>query len=866
MTATRRRTRLVCHVNGADQHIAEVGGKATGLGLLIKHGYPVPTTAVVTTAAYEAAITERSLNLLIEDLERSPLPAPDQIAAESAAIERSFLAAPIPEEVTVAVARIGAELLRNGPVAVRSSATAEDLAEASFAGQYLSVLGVTGVAELQRAVRRCWASLWMPAARAYRRRHHISDRHIAMAVIIQAMIDPAWSGVAFSKDPQSEGHLVRIEAVPGLGDELVSGRATPADYLVRRDTLEIMPTADAPELGFVENLARIALRIENLCGSPQDIEWAYGDDGLALLQVRPITDPKSPLPLEDGLDTPNPQAHKYTPHGVVEMLPNVVPPLLWSINAPMLENAFRSTFHDLGGTTPHREWPIVARFRGRAALDLSAICEIAESLPGGDPTEVERQYLGKTLTGSTEEPHHGGLHLIAALRTRRIHNRIVDEVNLTATTATALARMQLDLVDLPVRHLTAYRQRVRDLAWRGYNAEVGASSAAGATYRALELLLERWLAPDEAAGWAQLLTQGALDHSPLGAIRSRGLEDVLSRFGTPQIRAILADDSGEPRRRLRALGGDGERFLAGLDRAVHLMGSKAIYGDEAWAEDEPWIWRHLRMLTRGEAQRAAKPPPWTTNYSELCRQLASAKRWRRTRILTGQFVDLRLRWLKRQVEETIRFLELRERAKNALLVLGGEERRIVVEAARRLVASQQLSEADMVRYLVDDELERMLFGACAVANEEIESRKAACRRYNTLGRLPDWFFGHPDAAPERSLPVHGEQLSGWAASPGQATGSVRIISSLADGARMEPGDVMVAHSTDPSWTPLFLVAGAVVLEMGGPLSHAAIVAREFGLPAVLNVPYATEALSEGEPVRVDGTLGVIDHVIAEVQP
>jgi phosphohistidine swiveling domain-containing protein len=866
MTMTRRRSRFAAHINGMGQEVSEVGGKAAGLDLLIKHGYPVPATSVITTAAYRAATAERSLGLLIEDLRSSPPPSPDLIPAESAAIERTFLAAPVSDEVTAAIAKIGSELLRNGPVAVRSSATAEDLADASFAGQYLTITGVSGIADLQVAVRRCWASLWMPAARAYRRRQHVAERHIAMAVIIQTMVDPIWSGVAFSRDPQGENHLVRVEAVPGLGEDLVSGKVTPADYLIRRDTLEITPTGDAADLDFVEDLARMALRIEEIAGTPQDIEWAYTAAGVALLQVRPITVIGRSPELEDGLDTHNPQAHTFTPHGVVEMLPGVVPPLLWSINSPMLDNAFRSTFDNLGGVTPDQDCPIVTRFRGRAALDLTAISDIAKSLPGGDPAEVERQYLGKSLDHEPAGHTDGGFHPLAALRSRRVHNRIVDEVDLTATAATALARMQLDLAELPVRLLTAYRQRIRDLAWRGYAAEVGASSAAGATYRALELLLERWLATNEAASWAQLLTRGALDHSPVGAARARGIEDVLSRFGTEPIRQILSRTDQPTRKQLAEHGPDGEQFLATLDGAVRLLGSKSIYGDETWAEDEAWIWRQLGMLVRGEAQRAANRPPWEEDYADLCARLATDKRWRLIRILTGQFIDFRLRWLKRQVEETIRFLELRERAKNALLVLGGEERRIIVEAAGRLVASRRLSRPDLVRYLTDAELEQMLFGACGVESAGIETRVQACRRYTKMGPLPDWFVGHPDTSPIPEIPASGDRLTGWAASPGSVQGTVRIISSLTDGTRLQQGEVLVAHATDPSWTPLFLVAGAVVLEMGGPLSHAAIVAREFGLPAVLNVPQATRVLRDGEMVLVDGTLGIVDHIAEEAQP
>ncbi len=856
MTATRTRPRLITYLDGSNHLVDEVGGKAAGIDLLLRHHYPVPTAAVITTAAYRATVATDKLDLLIRDLRSSALPSPDRIAAEAAAIERSFLSTPIPEVVSEAIDRIGAEMLRRGPLAVRSSATAEDLGEASFAGQYLTVTGVASIAGLHDAVRRCWASLWLPPARAYRRRHHISEHRVAMAVIVQAMVDPQWSGVAFTRDPQSEGHLIRIEAVPGLGEDLVSGRVTPADFLVRRDTLEIIPAPGVSHLGFIEDLARLSLRIEQTIGKPQDIEWAVTEDGITLLQVRPITEPARPLGTDDGLDAREPPDHTYTPHGVVEMVPGVASPLLWTINAPMLENAFRTTFADLGGTPPPKDLPLVNRFRGRAALDLTAICQIAGSLPGGDPVEVERQYLGEPLNEDVES-HRSRAHLLAAMRSRRVHNRIVDEVDLTATSADGLARMQIDLGDMPVRRLVAYRQRIRDLAWRGYAAEVGASSAAGATYRALELLLERWLPRDQASSWAQLLTRGALDLSPVGGARAKPLQRVLDRYGDAEIRALISAPSEVPRSAILSLGETGRTFLEALDREVRAMGSKAIYGDETWAEDEAWIWRQLRVLVNGEA-RGTATASWTDDFAALRRHLATTKRWRRTRIITGQVVDLRVRWLQRQIQETIRFLELRESAKNALLVLGGEERRIIVEAARRLVASGQIPNPDMVRFLTDAELERMLFGLCGIASDELDKRRRINHNCATAGPLPDWFVGQP-AVHREVESASSETLEGWAAGPGRYTGPVRIITSLADGTRLQPGEVLVAHSTDPSWTPLFLIASAVVLEVGGPLSHAAIVAREFGLPAVLNVRGSTQALAEGETVTVDGNEGRVER-------
>lgn len=852
MTTAPTRTRMLTYLDGSGHTAAEVGGKGAGLDRLIGWDYPVPPAAVVTTAAFRTTAAERSIRLLIDDVRNSHLPPPDRIAAENAAIERTFLTAPLPEPVATAIARAGAEMLRRGPVAVRSSATAEDLSDASFAGQYLTVTGVAGIRDLERAVRRCWASLWMPAARAYRRRQRIPEHDLAMAVVIQGMVEPLWSGVAFSADPQGRGHLIRIEAVPGLGEALVSGKATPADYLVRKDTLEIAAADGSADLHFLEDLARLVLRIEQSERSPQDVEWAYTASGITLLQVRPITEPALITSEDDGFDTPKQVDATYTPHGVIEMLPNVVPPLLWSINSPMLEDAFRTTFAALGAMTPDKNRPIVSRFRGRAALDLSVICGIAESLPGGNPAEVERQYLGRTIS---EEPPTTtrGVHMLAAIRSRQVHNRIVDEVELIATAAEALAGMQIELSDLPARRLVAYRQRIRDLAWRGYAAEVGASSAAGATYRALEMLLERWLPEPLAASWAQRTTRGALASSAVGAARSKNLESVLTSHGTPAIRELIRTND-QPREEITALGLDGRSFLANLDNVVRVMGSTSVYGGPTWAEDDWWIWRQLQYLVDQTSVPRSDPEP--DDFAELCRYLAGDKRWRRLRFLTGQVIDLRVRWLLRQLGETVRFLEQRERAKSALLVLGGEERRLILEASRRLVESRQLPELDLALYLTDSELEAMLFGQCGIDAGELTRRRAVAMVNAGRDPLPDWFDGEPSARPASDGPP-ATRLEGWAAGPGHATGPVRIINSLAEGTRLEQGDVLVAHSTDPSWTPLFLIAGAIVLETGGPLSHAAIVAREFGLPAVLNIPHVTKLLGEGETVLVDGTLGSV---------
>jgi len=526
---------------------------------------------------------------------------------------------------------------------------------------------------------------------------------------------------------------------------------------------------------------------------------------------RPTTAPETTCATgtacDDGFDTRLPPGDTFTPHGVIEMLPGVVPPLLWTINAPMLENAFRTVFTGLGADPPSLSRPLLARTRGRAALNLSALCAVAESLPGGDPLEVERQYLGCTITpGLCDKKKRSRWHLLTAIRSRAAHRRIAEEVELISTAAHAIARIDVDTQVLSVGRLVAYRQRIRDLAWRGYAAEVGASSAAGATYRALEILLEKWLPDDTAQTWAQRLTSDAIDR-----------EEPYP--GPPPLR------------------------------------SRSMYGDEVWVGGYSTEPRYPGGPARNGRQ--------ADRYGELLEQLTRDKKWRRTRLLTGQVIDLRVRWLRRQVNETKRFISLRERAKNALLVLGGEERRVIDEAADRLVASQQLPESSLVEYMSDSELDDMLFGTRVFAETKIEWRVRAGMSCRQMETLPDWFGG--SVGEDNHRPPSSSILNGIGTSPGSATGSARILASPADGVHLRSGDILVAHSTDPSWTPLFARAAGVVLETGGPLSHASIVARDLGIPAVLRVPGATRLIDDDNRVAVDGTAGKIEIVGREQQ-
>ena len=848
--------------------VTEVGGKASGLDALLEHGFPVPDAVVITAGSYRRAVAHGDLYVRLATLLESPLPAPDAIEAETRRIEELFIAASLPGEVEEAIEKAATDLLASGPIAVRSSALSEDLASASFAGQYLTVLEVDSVEATIEAVKRCWASLWAPSVRAYRQREHIDEAEQVMAVVLQSMVPAEWAGVLFTRDPLGDEGHIRIEAVRGLGEALVSGRVTPDDVLVSRENLA--PVAGATGLPFTEDLARIGMRIERSLGGPQDVEWAYADERLLILQSRPVTTLGTRRD-DDGFDTAPETGSTYTPVGVAEMLPGILTPLLWTINAPMLDNAFRRLFGNLGIPAPRTAGSLLAlgRFRGRVALNLSILRQAASAMPGGSAAEVDRQYLGRALDeveADTPPPSGGRFkRMRAGLSAVRVRRAVEDDARLFADATTLLLSLRVDATTLRVERLLNYWARVRDLAWRGYATEVAASAGAAAAYRALEMALEKWIGAEKAALWAQRITTGPPVTDQSGCNYAAEVWGLYAGpfHGEAVEEALRAGPVEGASARLAALGGEGEDFLEAVAGTARHFGSKAVYGGPTWDEDTEVLWSCIASMAaavdeRGVdmAQRASiVREEREAALGELQAALKKGWRWRLTRIMTGQIVDVRARMLRRLATDASDMLAMRERTKSALLILGGEERRLIQEAARRLVASGHLRHPDDVELLTTTELETMLLGVTAVGEEEVARRRQALEIERTSAALPEHFEGIPGVETFELPP--GGRLDGWAASPGAVRGVARILEDVADGASLGPGDILVARSTDPSWTPLFLVAGGIVLEEGGPLSHAAIVAREFGVPAVLNVKGATSLISDGDEIAVDGTAGIV---------
>ena len=750
-----------------------IGGKGAALDRLVEWGIPVPPVAAVTTAAYRN---------LVDGLDALPAPLGDDEPTD-ASIDERFQQYGFDAATAGSILAAARDVGGGGLLAVRSSATVEDLAGSSFAGQYRSILDVDpddGDAVLD-AVRLVFASLWHRAPRRYRRSFGIADESAAMSALMMRMVPARRAGVVFTVDPGGRADAARVESVEGLGESLVSGARTPEAWVLDR----LQPDDAAPDE--VRAALDLALRVETLAGTPQDVEWAWDGSSVWIVQARPITTTVADVD-GDGFDD-RVDDEDLTTMGIGEMLPGVIPPLLWEINSHLVEEAFRAVLDRLAITSVDAAGSshLIRRVRGRAALDFGRLQSMAAAIPGAAADQLEEQYFGSRRPGrraarrqATGRPRRR--HLLHEIRTVTAGHRMTVDAEVVIAAVAEVATSVPDLVDLDDRQLLASRLSLIDLATRTMTAELGVAAVAATAYRRVELMLLPHLGESEAGRLAELATSH-LELPPTDPNASAAL------FAGPTWRD--------------------------LDREPPSFGSG---GDESVDAVAP-----------------------------LITELEASGRWSSSGV-TGVF---RARALARAVDEARQQLERRERTKAALLRLGGALRAVHVEIARRLVDRGSLDALGDVDLLSTSELSAALGGA-APSPSMIARRRRFRASYRRERPLPVRFSGPPGTGVVEW--DDDRRLEGWPASGGHSTGTARVVQDPL--ASIEPGDVLVAIATDASWSPLFIDAGAIVLERGGPLSHAAILARELGVPAVLNVPGATSLL-DGRVVTVDGDAGVV---------
>ena len=757
---------------------ALVGGKGAALDRLVAWGVPVPPSGAVTTTAYRAFARAPAVTALLARIRSGAVvPAAD--------VDEIFATVGFDERTAANIVEM-ARLVGDGRrLAVRSSATVEDLADSSFAGQYRSLLDIDPADPdaVLAAVRSVFASLWHPAPCAYRAAFGIDDGEVAMAAVVMQMVPAVRAGVAFSVDPGGDPAMARVEAVEGLGESLVSGQETPDAWLVPREAGSFDGPAEVGEA------ARYALRIEHRDGRPQDVEWAFDGETVWVVQARPITVTRDDH--DDGFDSPTDVA-QLTTAGIGEMLPGVLPPFRWQVASHVVNEAFATLLADLAATPAGGTGraPLVRRVRGRAALDFDALRDLARRMPGGSAEELEIQYFGSQRSGRPSSPptRTGSRwsmlrHELRSLLVRR-RSELEGEIVIKAGAA---LDPELDLGELSAEQLAAYQFRLIDLAVRTTIAELAVAAAAASSYREIEVFIGGHLDPTEAGRWAERATS------------ARGI--------------TVAPD---PR------------------------ASAAVFAGPTWVELG-------RRPPTADDRRAGPPIDPAEIEAALLDALEATPTWG----TDGLRYALRRRALRQMIRETATLLRRREATKATLLRIGGEVRRTLFEQGRRLAALGVLDEADDIELLTVDEIRRSFAGR-GVAPQIIGRRRRWRLRYEAEPPLPRVFTGLPVPEPVELPP--GGRLDGWAASPGRYSGTATVLSD--PGGDLERGAILVAAATDASWSPLFVRAGAIVVERGGPLSHAAILARELGVPAVLNVRGASSML-DGRSLTVDGDAGVV---------
>jgi len=822
------------------QDLAVAGGKGANLGELIRAGFPVPDGFVITTDAYAAAASAASIDPT------------DPIAARARLMEMA-----VPPEVATAVRDAYRAL--GGRVAVRSSATAEDLPEASFAGQQDTILDVDGEAALLNAVRRCWASLWNDRAVSYRTTQGVDERTLGLAVVVQRMVPAQVAGVLFTADPiTGRRRRAAIDAVRGLGEQLVSGAVNPDHYLVDVKTGAVLERrGDIVDDTRLRELAAIGARIEAHYGKPQDIEWAIDGEKVWIVQSRDITtlypipasapDPERDLRVYLSANVAQGVLQPFTPMGI-QTFRLLGAGFASAVGRPVADPAAgTSVIADAG----LRLWvDLTGVFRNSAARELPVrVLSIMEARSSAifarlqdDPRLAPRGGSRlRSLASILRAVMHAGVPpwvIRALLCPETTRNQILRDVD-------AIVTRDAGPLTTPVERLDAFERLLITTPPRMFPRLVAMVGAGLISYKLAEWLLRGAASDDEMRTvlrglpfnpttemdlelWAIALrtrddapTRAALaDRAPaelsaafrrgaLPPLLQRELETFLVRYGH---RAIAEIDLGLPR---------------WSEDPSHLLGAIANYqrlDAAALAPDE--------QFARGAREAEATIATLLSRVHGL-RRLLARKLLRRVRALAGA----------------------REAPKFHVVRVFAQGRAILAPVGAALAAEGRVATADDIWFLTLPDARRALAGEDM--RQRVAERRAEYRREERRRHVPRVLLSDgTDAEAAFTSPAADGAIRGTPASPGTARGVAHVMFSPA-GARLEPGEVLVAPATDPGWTPLFLTASALVMEMGGMMSHGAVVAREYGIPAVVGVPDATTRIATGERIVVDGSAGTV---------
>ncbi|MER7895550.1 rifamycin-inactivating phosphotransferase [Streptomyces sp. NPDC096046] len=849
-----------------ETQVATVGGKGAHLGTLSRiEGISVPGGFCVTTDAFRRIVAEApSIGDRLDQLARLDPDDREVIRSLSAQIRSTIEGITIPGDLAAAITRALGLLGEQAACAVRSSATAEDLPTASFAGQQDTYLNVVGPEAILRHVSRCWASLFTERAVTYRRRNGIDHRTVHMAVVVQQMVFSEAAGILFTADPVTGNRKVAtVDAGFGLGEALVSGRVSPDVFKVRDGRIVARAIAvkeravhalpdggthtraldarqqEQPALtdAQVVRLVHLGRRIEAHFGSPQDIEWCLAGDGFQIVQSRPIT---TLFPIPETADQEN---HVYVSVGHQQMMTDPMKPLglsLWKLTAmaPMRDAggrlfvdatralsspASRADLLDLVG----RSDPLT-RDALETVLDRD---DFVPSLPDPEP--------GDRPAGGAPAPIETDPAVVTRLIERSEKSVAALRRDIAAKSGPALFEFLLEAFEEHKRVLTD------PLSFQAIMAGMESTWWLNDT-------LHEWLGEKNAA---DTLTLSAPDNitSQMG-LELLDVADVIRPHREVVAFLQTVEDDGYLDELAKFPGGPEARdaIEAYLDRyGMRCVGEIDITRPR-WRERPgtlvPAILDNVRNFDPGEAGR---------RFEEGRQKALKKEQDVLTRLRALPDGESKADQTKKMIDRVRTFIGYREYPKYGIISRYFVYRQALMAEAERLVQAGVLRDEEDVFYLTFQELHDVV-RAQRVDDRLIQQRKEAFRWYHALtpprvltseGETVNGTYGRDD--------VPAGALAGLPVSGGTIEGRARVIPDMAQ-ADLEPGDILVTAYTDPSWSPLFVGIAGLVTEVGGLMTHGAVIAREYGLPAVVGVEQATRLIRDGQRIRVHGTDGYVE--------
>ena len=727
--------------------------------------------------------------------------------------------------------------LGDHPVAVRSSATGEDGADESFAGQYDTVLNVEGYDALLGALDQCAASLENTRAQEYRNRGNTG--YGAMNIVIQRMVNARAAGVVFTADPVSARRdLIVIDAVNGLGEALVSGEATPDHYALHRggEIVEQQLVAEQPVLSTdeIQLIARQALQAADREGQPLDLEWAIDQDGeLFWLQARPITTLPADL---NEFDTPLPRPDDVvTISNVSEMMPGAVCPLTGSFTGWSIDYGLQHMQVAVGARERiEPAWQVTAWGFGHLFLNLTGNIVLSAGVLGSTPEQTAQTLCGRKV----EE--------LQPLPPKPLWRRIINTISLFRYAFAApgvVDRFDQEVAQFRVEHLPT------------------------AAAMSKELSAKAWFYEHAMAVHIQ--------SSALSGFLSAVVENMVSAKAND---ATLAEQAEAMRLLAGASGVESAEMVTQLDALVDLVAAQpearqkfCDVGPEAalqWLQDTTATAGSFKQFLtthghRGYRELCMRDPAWGEDPEPLIQSMQAGANARLSGAATRQAhqgtVDMAglnrgLRWILPRAHNAVR---RREHTKSHLVTVGHRFKLAFKHLGELLVAEGALPDADLVCFFAFDELP----GFVAAPDAQMVAR--ALRRRDALPfqqrfEFPEISVGPAQPLQEPPLDNPDGAIAGRPASSGVVEGRARVAHTLAEAAELQPGEILVTPITDIGWTPYFSMISGLVTDLGSAVSHGAVIAREYGLPCVVNSRVGTKMINTGDRLKLDGDSGLVE--------